>query len=523
MFLKNRKALPWICCMVAAFLLSFRLVILDESNRNDDASDIAVTTTFSYSTTESSVAETTTSRYYITEVEESALGMEVQEMESTVVYEESAGKRITLSSVLLAVGLIFAVLFIFFMRQERPYLGPEIEMFLLSVCILLIRQPIDTAIFLSMAYLWILFCFLLISVRCLWTWLRKGFPFDWSTGHRLGRLFVGNSGKQSRYLVFQFVFCILALVGGSWLLLFAQQDFHFFEWMLGAECLMVVILSVYCFMKLAHDVDHLSEQICHLHQGNPVLIRAGAFAEDEERLIDFNRQREEAIRTAVISERFKVDLISNVSHDLRTPLTAILGYGELLKGENLSLEGTKQLKELNRKAGYMRDLVDSLFELTKVSSGVAESKKDQIDLIRLLEQTIGLFDDQLSESNLYVRRHYEADSLLLVTDGSRMHQVFANLIGNAIKYSLKGTRIHLEVKERGEEYIIRMVNIASYEMDFDSTEILQRFVRGDKARTTKGSGLGLAIAQTYTESVGGRFEVQIDGDQFNAIVGLPKN
>ncbi len=240
-------------------------------------------------------------------------------------------------------------------------------------------------------------------------------------------------------------------------------------------------------------------------------------------LIDLNRQRDEAVRTAVTSERFKVDLISNVSHDLRTPLTAILGYGELLQKERLSADGNMQLAELNRKAGYMRDLVESLFELTKISSGVLESKKENIDLLRLLEQTIGLFDDALKEKNLSVRRHYPSDSLPLLTDGARMHQVFANLIGNAIKYTLPGTRIHLEVKKTAHDCIIRMINIASYEMDFDSSEILQRFVRGDKARTSEGSGLGLAIAQTYTESVGGTFEVKIDGEQFSAIVTLPEN
>ena len=104
-----------------------------------------------------------------------------------------------------------------------------------------------------------------------------------------------------------------------------------------------------------------------------------------------------------------------------------------------------------------------------------------------------------------------------------MHQVFANLLGNAIKYALPGTRIHLEVKEQPDVLRIRMINTASYEMDFSPEEITQRFVRGDKARTTRGSGLGLAIAQTYTQSVGGRFYVTVDADQFSAIVELPKN
>ena len=167
----------------------------------------------------------------------------------------------------------------------------------------------------------------------------------------------------------------------------------------------------------------------------------------------------------------------------------------------------------------MNDLVESLFELTKVSSGVVESKKEQIDLVRLMEQTIGLFDDQLVSAGLVVKRSYYADTIPAITDGARMHQVFANLLGNAIA----GTRIYLEVRETDESFLIRLVNTASYEMDFKPDEIMQRFARGDKARSTKGSGLGLAIAQTYTESVGGSFRIAVDGDQFSAIVELPKN
>ena len=121
-----------------------------------------------------------------------------------------------------------------------------------------------------------------------------------------------------------------------------------------------------------------------------------------------------------------------------------------------------------------------------------------------------------------MKRNYCAESISVITDGARMHQVFANLLGNAIKYALTGTRIYLDVKETENSYHIRMMNTASYEMNFKPDEIVQRFTRGDKARSTKGSGLGLAIARTYTESVGGIFRITVDGDQFNAIVELPK-
>ena len=294
------------------------------------------------------------------------------------------------------------------------------------------------------------------------------------------------------------------------------------HFLLALAAVVAAAFGFACLFQYGLDLSHFQRQLDRFHKELPIAVREGSFSQAEQLLMEIQKQHGEAVRTAVTSERFKVELISNVSHDLRTPLTAILGYGELLQKEPLSPEGKKQLFYLNQKAGYMRDLVDDLFELTKVSSGVIEAKREEIDLIRLLEQTIGLFDDSLTAAHLFVRRHYDMDAAWILTDGNRMHQVFANLLGNAIKYALPGTRIHLEATETPDGYSVRMVNTASYEMDFEPEEILQRFARGDKARSTKGSGLGLAIAQTYTESVGGRFQISIDGDQFNAVTTLPK-
>lgn len=516
MFLKNHRVLPWICCILAAFLLSSGLVVMKINSR--------YTNEIIYETIFRSVENKDYEEYIDVENSE-------ESWESINTEEETKfGQNIDLIDnaegflvpALLAAGVILGSVFIFFMRQDRPYAGPEVEIFVFVLSIILFFRSVEAETLIYWGYYWIIFCLFLISVRGLWSWLRNGFSLRWSTGHRLGLAMVGDSGKQSRYLTFQLFWSIAVLAAYAMFLYFAWQWQAHFVLLMGISCVLTVFLSSLCFTRMVHDMDHLSEQITHLHQGSPVSVREGVFQEEEEKLLDLLRQRDEAVQTAVTSERFRVDLIANVSHDLRTPLTAILGYGELLRRESLSPLGTKQLEELNQKAGYMRDLVESLFELTKVSSGAVESKKEEIDLIRLLEQTIGLFDDQLNNHNLQIRRHYEMDSLPIVTDGARMHQVFANLIGNAIKYTLPGTRIHLEVRDGGEEYIVRMVNIASYEMDFDAKEIVQRFARGDKARTTKGSGLGLAIAQTYTESVGGSFQVLIDGEQFSAVVALPK-
>lgn len=357
----------------------------------------------------------------------------------------------------------------------------------------------------------------LFALRELWGWIRAKFSLSWCLAYRIAK----RSPKPQLSLPVFVGWIILALSGiGYHLIWFAKygrrNEISFWS---------LIAATVFCFLclrKYGADLEHFKQQLNSFQRGLPITVGDGAFAQTEAQLLDVQTQHEEAVRTAVTSERFKVELISNVSHDLRTPLTAILGYSELLQKEALSPEGQEQLSRLHQKAGYMNDFVESLFELTKVSSGVIETKKEEIDLIRLLEQTTGLFDDQLTQAGLSVRRSYASDSIPVVTDRARMHQVFANLLGNAIKYALTGTRIYLEVKETERSYLIRMMNTASYEMDFKPDEIMQRFARGDKARSTKGSGLGLAIAQTYTESVGGKFHVAVDGDQFSAIVELPK-
>lgn len=412
------------------------------------------------------------------------------------------------------------ILGIFRYRLNTPLLGPDGTAMVIGLW-LTFRTALD-----SMDYiLWTnvynawpgvlesLTVFLLLTgIRELWGWIGAKLSLSWCLLSRLVRRF-----RKIQWALLSI--CV-------WIFIALSVPFslpRYFQSLPSVFCFgSAGVFGAVCLWRYGREFNHYQQQLANVQQGLPVLIREGAFAESEAQLQKLQETQEKAIRAAVTSERFKVELIANVSHDLRTPLTAILGYGELLQKEKLSPEGQEQLSRLNQKAGYMRELVESLFELTKVSSGVLESKQEKIDLIRLLEQTIGLLDDQLAANHLTVRRHYESDSAPVVTDGARMHQVFANLLSNAIKYALPGTRIHLEVRETDRCFRVRMVNTASYEMDFQPEDILQRFARGDKARSTQGSGLGLAIAQTYTESVGGTFRVAIDGDQFSAIVELNK-
>lgn len=430
----------------------------------------------------------------------------------------------TLGYVLCIAACLAALTGVLFFAQQSPILGPD-GVFLLWAFLLMVQHMSQVAFVhmvsdefraLETVSSVVKGFAVLLGIRELLGWLKAKCSLRWSLGERM----VKRWSVPHLSLLILLSWIVLPLLGCVYYFGAQERGGLPLVSLLGYGA--AAAFGVVCLWRYGKDLAHFQKQLENYRRGDPIEVGEGMFSATEAQLLEARAEHEEAVRKAVTSERFKVELIANVSHDLRTPLTAILGYSELLEQERLSAQGQEQLQRLHQKAGYMHELVESLFELTKVSSGVLESKQERIDLIRLLEQTIGFFDDQLVKAGLSVRRHYCADALPVITDGARMHQVFANLLGNAIKYALPGTRIYIEVREGETAWSVRMVNTASYEMDFDAEEILQRFARGDKARSTKGSGLGLAIAQTYTQSVGGAFHVAVDGDQFSAVVELPK-
>lgn len=374
----------------------------------------------------------------------------------------------------------------------------------------------------------ILFLLLWMSVYAwhdLVTWVRHRCSMDATVAFRIADTCRKRTGHGYVFLVFAGGWFTVCTIAFSLLVNTAVHN----RTRSSAYFLIVIIVCGFCMLiafcaviRYVRAVAHMENQIGRLHQGLEPELTKDIYADTEWMLADLKHARDQAIDQAVVSERFKVDLITNVSHDLRTPLTSILGYGELLCGETLSKDGQAWLAQLNGKAGYMRDLVDELFELTKISSGAIKAKREDFDLIKLLEQTIGLLEDKLQAQELTVKRHYSAEHIEIQSDGAMLHQVFVNLVGNAIKYSPAHARIHIRVTESESDVTVRMSNVASYEMNFTPEEIVQRFARGDKARSTKGSGLGLAIAQTYTDAVGGTFHIEIDDEQFVAVVEIPK-
>ncbi|MGC2873903.1 sensor histidine kinase [Ihubacter sp. rT4E-8] len=234
-----------------------------------------------------------------------------------------------------------------------------------------------------------------------------------------------------------------------------------------------------------------------------------------------------SLEKAAKSEQLKVDLISNVSHDLKTPLTSMVGYLELLKKEELQPIAEDYVEVISDKAEKLKEMIESLFSLAKASSGNITLVMESIEMNMLIEQIFADLEDRVKNSGLQFIFQLTEEDTHLISDNIHMYRICQNLIENAVKYSAKGTRVfvktYVEKRSALEEsrICLEIVNTAGYLMDFEKEDIVERFARGDKARSSDGNGLGLAIVSTYTSAMGGAFDISIDCDQFKAKLSFP--
>ena len=298
--------------------------------------------------------------------------------------------------------------------------------------------------------------------------------------------------------------------------------------LLGLTTLILILFAWKTYRsRLNREMGLLMEQIhtmaegsmeSRIHEISEKSLLYPAFAELE----NIESAMQKSVEKQMQAERLKIDLITNVSHDLKTPLTSMVGYTDLLKKEDLTPAAQDYVEVISVKQEQLKEMIQSLFELSKSTSGTEKFQMEKMDMKRLIEQTLADMDDAIAQSNLSFRTALGDEPLPFLGDNGKMYRVIQNLVENILKYSLGGTRVYIDAgKEKGEIFVT-MKNISAYEMNFEAEEMMERFVRGDESRTSEGHGLGLAIASSYTANMGGRMELAADGDLFKVILRFPE-
>lgn len=296
-----------------------------------------------------------------------------------------------------------------------------------------------------------------------------------------------------------FVFLIRNTLGHMW-----EWDAFYFAFLIQLAVFQVNLL---CLMK-----DKLEIVMVQMEGINSKRV-AEALAIEKQSLEKVSR-----------SDKLRVELITNVSHDLKTPLTSIVGYLELIKKEELSDVVRDYVDVIAERVEKLKEMIGSLFSLAKASSGNIELHMEKFEVNRLLEQILADMKDKIDESTLEVVTQFTKENSELITDNMYFYRICQNLIENALKYSAKGTRVFVKTCVKEENKIcLEITNTAGYLMDFKKEDILERFARADQARNTEGNGLGLAIVSTYANALGGEFDIQVDCDQFKAWLIFPIN
>ena len=230
----------------------------------------------------------------------------------------------------------------------------------------------------------------------------------------------------------------------------------------------------------------------------------------------------EAVDAIVKNERLKAELITNVSHDIKTPLTSIINYVDLLKRENLQGERVQHyIQVLEQKSNRLKQLTEDLVEASKISSGNIELQMIRLQFQSILQQAYGEFEERLKERSLIPVWEVEKEPICIVADGRQLWRILENLLGNIYKYAMEGTRVYFELYSEDRTAYLILQNTSRETLTVDGSELTGRFVRGDKSRTTEGSGLGLSIAQNLVQIQNGTFEVKTEGDQFKAVITFP--
>ena len=324
---------------------------------------------------------------------------------------------------------------------------------------------------------------------------------------------------------------LICLPAAFWLLVLTRilgiSAYDALFWFTFLPLLLSAVVLCWILRKnaaLARDIGLLADQVTAIRDGNletPLDLPADAgLRQTAEQLNDIQAGLHRALAEQTRSERMKVELISNVSHDLKTPLTSVLSYAELLRQEPLEGAAADYARIIDEKAHRLAVMVQDVFEVSKAASGQLPVQPERLDFAKLLRQTLADLEGPISKSGLTFRVDLPEAPVMITADGRRLYRVFQNLIDNALKYALEGSRVYLTLKVADGRAEASLRNTSREELP-DGVDLTARFVRGDASRTDGGSGLGLSIASSFTEACGGAFRVETLADLFTAVVSFP--
>lgn len=271
---------------------------------------------------------------------------------------------------------------------------------------------------------------------------------------------------------------------------------------------LIYIIPVFCSLfTVVWECERARSRRAYRREYETELEKSRALEEQD-------RAREEQNK----AYRFQAELLTNITHDLKTPLTGMIGYLALMEKEELSPVMQDYVRTVTGKAEILKEMIEKILEISKASSGEATLTPEKLDLNKLVGQTMADVTETYRDRTLLFRTELTQEEVSFVGDNNYAYRILQNLLVNAVKYSLEGTRIFVKTARRADRAVLEIINTSAYPIEEDAANLKEKFVRGDRSRSTEGSGLGLAIVESYTRAMGGDFQIEIIGDTFRAVV-----
>lgn len=353
-------------------------------------------------------------------------------------------------------------------------------------------------------------------VTLLWSWAKTALRFLGRLLRRVGKL----CERTLSLLPLTWQWIVTGGVLAVWLLLacLGRNEGAAVLWCVAA--LVAVMYGSNCFGTLLDAAKRMRGGDLESKVEEKYLV--GCFREFADELNGLADVAMVAAQNQLKSERMKTELITNVSHDIKTPLTSIINYVDLLGKPHTAEEEKTYVEVLSRQSQRLKKLIDDLMEMSKASTGNVQVEIARIDAVEAVTQALGEFSDKLTAAGLTPVFHQSEEAIFLLADGRLLWRAMSNVLSNAVKYALPGTRLYVDVSAAGDKAIISFKNISGAQLNISAEELMERFVRGDSSRNTEGSGLGLNIAKSLMELQKGQLQLLVDGDLFKVTLVFPR-